>query len=96
MPRPEHREQQQTSVRKAKPDPEEWLEAIIGLPAGLFYGTGIPACVLVMNKKGADDPRARPSAAHHPGQSPVQPQRSPGITRQGMRGRISDRRAYAD
>jgi len=28
-----------------------WLEAIIGLPAGLFYGTGIPACLLVMNKK---------------------------------------------
>ncbi len=27
-----------------------WLEAIIGLPAGLFYGTGIPACILVMNK----------------------------------------------
>ena len=26
------------------------LEAIIGLPAGLFYGTGIPACVLVINK----------------------------------------------
>jgi type I restriction enzyme M protein len=30
-----------------------WLEAVIGLPAGLFYGTGIPACVLVMNKQGA-------------------------------------------
>jgi type I restriction system adenine methylase HsdM len=30
-----------------------WLEAVIGLPAGLFYGTGIPACVLVMNKKDA-------------------------------------------
>src|SRR3546814_17493776 len=30
-----------------------WLEAIIGLPAGLFYGTGIPACVLVMNKNAA-------------------------------------------
>ena len=30
-----------------------WLDAIIGLPAGLFYGTGIPACVLVMNKKDA-------------------------------------------
>lgn len=29
------------------------LEAVIGLPAGLFYGTGIPACVLVINKKGA-------------------------------------------
>ena len=32
-----------------------WLEAVIGLPAGLFYGTGIPACVLVMNKKDAMD-----------------------------------------
>ena len=30
-----------------------WLDAVIGLPAGLFYGTGIPACVLVMNKKAA-------------------------------------------
>ncbi|MFZ5468024.1 MAG: N-6 DNA methylase [Myxococcota bacterium] len=30
-----------------------WLEAVIGLPAGLFYGTGIPACLLVMNKKDA-------------------------------------------
>ena len=30
-----------------------WLEAVIGLPAGLFYGTGIPACVLVINKKQA-------------------------------------------
>ena len=30
-----------------------WLEAIIGLPAGLFYGTTIPACVLVLNKKEA-------------------------------------------
>jgi type I restriction enzyme M protein len=29
------------------------LEAVIGLPAGLFYGTAIPACVLVMNKKDA-------------------------------------------
>jgi type I restriction enzyme M protein len=26
------------------------LEAVIGLPAGLFYGTGIPACVLVINR----------------------------------------------
>ena len=33
------------------------LEAVIGLPAGLFYGTGIPACVLVMNKDGADAQR---------------------------------------
>ena len=30
------------------------LEAVIGLPPALFYGTGIPACLLVINKKGAD------------------------------------------
>lgn len=30
------------------------LEAVIGLPPGLFYGTGIPACILVINKKGAN------------------------------------------
>jgi len=29
------------------------LEAVIGLPANLFYGTGIPACILMMNKKDA-------------------------------------------
>ncbi len=28
------------------------LDAVIGLPANLFYGTGIPACVLVMRKGG--------------------------------------------
>lgn len=30
-----------------------YLEAVVGLPSGLFYGTGIPASVLVINKKGA-------------------------------------------
>ena len=30
------------------------LEAVIGLPAGLFYGTGIPACLLVINKQGRE------------------------------------------
>jgi type I restriction enzyme M protein len=29
------------------------LQAVIGLPPGLFYGTGIPACVLVINKQNA-------------------------------------------
>ena len=29
------------------------VEAIIGLPANLFYGTGIPACILVIDKAGA-------------------------------------------
>ncbi|MEW6400187.1 MAG: type I restriction-modification system subunit M [Chloroflexota bacterium] len=30
-----------------------FLKGIIGLPANLFYGTGIPACILVLDKEGA-------------------------------------------
>ncbi len=30
-----------------------YLNAIIGLPANLFYGTGIPACILVLDKQNA-------------------------------------------
>ena len=37
---------------------DDLLEAVIGLPPNLFYGTGIPACVLVMRAKGAK-PKAR-------------------------------------
>lgn len=33
---------------------DDVIEAIISLPPGLFYGTGIPACVLVMNKNKPD------------------------------------------
>ncbi|MEB0007257.1 type I restriction-modification system subunit M [Pseudomonas sp. RTB3] len=33
---------------------DDYLEAIISLPPGLFYGTGIPACVLVVNKSKPD------------------------------------------
>ncbi|MCR1822358.1 type I restriction-modification system subunit M [Terrisporobacter muris] len=29
------------------------IECVIGLPSGLFYGTGIPACVIVINKEDA-------------------------------------------
>ncbi|EJE4161390.1 type I restriction-modification system subunit M [Vibrio parahaemolyticus] len=29
---------------------DDLLEAVIGLPSGLFYGTGIPACLLIINK----------------------------------------------
>ena len=30
-----------------------FIQAIIGLPANLFYGTGIPACIVVIDKAGA-------------------------------------------
>ncbi|WP_372377923.1 type I restriction-modification system subunit M [Vibrio natriegens] len=32
---------------------DDLLEAVIGLPSGLFYGTGIPACLLIINKNKA-------------------------------------------
>ncbi len=32
-----------------------YIKAIIGLPANLFYGTGIPACIIVLDKAGASE-----------------------------------------
>ena len=34
---------------------DDVIEAIVSLPQGLFYGTSIPACVLVCNKNKPDD-----------------------------------------
>ena len=33
---------------------DDCIEAIVGIPPGLFYGTGIPACILVCNKNKSD------------------------------------------
>jgi type I restriction enzyme M protein len=38
---------------------DDVIEAIVSLPQGLFYGTGIPACVLVCNKNKPDHLRNR-------------------------------------
>ena len=38
---------------------DDVIEAIISLPQGLFYGTGIPACVLVCNKNKPDALRGK-------------------------------------
>lgn len=32
-----------------------YIEGIVGLPANIFFGTGIPASIIIMNKKGAAD-----------------------------------------
>lgn len=40
------------SIRKEIID-RGYIKGVIGLPANLFYGTGIPACVIVMDKKDA-------------------------------------------
>jgi type I restriction enzyme M protein len=39
---------------RAKLIEADLLEAVIGLPANLFYGTGIPACVLVLRQRQGD------------------------------------------
>lgn len=33
----------------------KWIKGIVGLPANLFYGTGIPACIIVIDKEGAEN-----------------------------------------
>lgn len=32
---------------------KRWISGIIGLPANLFYGTGIPACIIILDKEHA-------------------------------------------
>ena len=32
-----------------------FIKGIVGLPANLFYGTGIPACIIVIDKENADN-----------------------------------------
>jgi type I restriction enzyme M protein len=38
---------------------DDLLEAVVGLPAGLFYGTGIPACLLIINKNKSQDRKGK-------------------------------------
>ena len=37
-------------IRKYIIEKLNYLDAVIGLPANLFYGTGIPTCILIMKK----------------------------------------------
>ncbi|MEW1599910.1 class I SAM-dependent DNA methyltransferase [Streptomyces sp. NPDC093808] len=41
---------------RAKLIEADLLEAVIGLPSNIFYGTGIPACVLVLRSRGRKRP----------------------------------------
>ena len=35
------------------------LEAVVGLPSNLFYGTGIPACILIFNRNKTENRKGR-------------------------------------
>lgn len=43
----------EATIRKSIID-KGYIKSIIGLPANLFYGTGIPACILIIDKSCAD------------------------------------------
>lgn len=44
----------EATIRKTIID-KGYIKGIIGLPANLFYGTGIPACIIVIDKSDADE-----------------------------------------
>lgn len=44
----------EATIRKTIVD-KGWIKGIISLPPNLFYGTGIPACILVIDKEGAEN-----------------------------------------
>lgn len=44
----------EATIRKNIVD-KGYIKGIIGLPANLFYGTGIPACIIVIDKSDADE-----------------------------------------
>lgn len=42
-------------IRKYLIEDRNYLDAVIGLPANIFYGTSIPTCILVLKKKREND-----------------------------------------
>ena len=50
----EEQKMRQRLITGSEGHPSCILECVIGLPQGLFYGTGIPASLLIINKKDAD------------------------------------------
>ena len=43
------------AIREFLVGTRNWLDAVIGLPANIFYGTGIPTCILVFRKCKEDE-----------------------------------------
>ena len=44
----------EATIRKSIID-KGYIKGIIGLPANLFFGTGIPACIIILDKSDADE-----------------------------------------
>jgi type I restriction enzyme M protein len=56
-----------------------YIKGIIGLPTNLFYGTGIPACIIVLDKEGA-----------HPKRGIFMIDASKGFVKDGNKNRLRD------
>ena len=54
-----------------------YIKGIIGLPANLFYGTGIPACIVVLDKENAARPQGHLHDRRQPGLHEGRPQEPP-------------------
>ncbi len=61
-----------------------YIKGIIGLPANLFYGTGIPACIIVIDKAGA---KAR---LENPDSGIFMIDASKGVMKDGPKNRLRD------
>lgn len=42
-------------IREFIVNEKNWLDAVIGLPANIFFGTGIPTCIMVFKKNRSSD-----------------------------------------
>ncbi|MGZ0075962.1 HsdM family class I SAM-dependent methyltransferase [Staphylococcus aureus] len=51
-------------IRRYLIEEKNYLEAVIGLPANIFYGTSIPTCILVF--KTSPPTRRQRIIYHHP------------------------------
>lgn len=47
----------EATIRRYIVGTKHYIKGIIGLPPNLFYGTGIPACILILDKKDAENRR---------------------------------------
>ncbi len=64
---------------------DDLVEAVIGLPPNLFYGTGIPAAVLVLNRAKKADRRGKVFSLRRPGNFERVPRRTTSAMRTSRR-----------
>lgn len=67
-----------------------YIKGIIGLPANLFYGTGIPACIIVIDKEQAQARAFNPTGASSEQQRILMVDASRGFIKDGNKNRLRE------